>query len=200
MPGAPFDATSHERELERLAYARPVDGIDPAAAQAELADIAAARLAPAEIDWHEPSLPLVATPREKRFVAAAIVAAVVGASALAFAPISSLATFDLPQAGAPEWPGAGNRDERADTIRWLASSKGWDVFGFLTTGGNVCIASFEGVVSAGGTCTSRDVFGIIGLRLGMSRTAGDTTEYLSVLWGPTGGPQLSDAPLPLWKQ
>lgn len=195
-PGDPSD----ERELQRLAYSRPVDGVDPAAAQARLAEIAEARRPPPEIEWHTPSLPIAATRGHKLFIATAAAAALVLASTVAIAPRSSLVVFDRPQADAPVWPGGGLRDARADKIRWITSGNGWDVFAFITTGGNICVAGFEGRVSAGGACTSESVFEIIGLRLGMSRTVGDSTEYLSVKWGPAGAAETSERPLSEWSR
>ena len=198
MSGDSFGAASDERALARLAYSRPVDGADPAAAQAQLAALAEARRPPPEIQWHTPRMPTMATRRAKLLVAAATAVALGLASAAAFAPVSSLAVFDRPQPGAPAWPGGGNRDARADNIRWLTSGSGWDVFAFTTSGGNICVASFEGQVSAGGACTSEAVFDITGLRLGMSRIVDGSTEFLSVRWGPAGAVQTSDLPLTEW--
>lgn len=198
MPGAPFDDTSYERELARLAYSRPVDGVDPAAAQAQLAALAESRTPPPAIEWRLPRLPAVATRREKLLIATAVAAALVVASALAIAPVSSLAVFATTQSGAPAWPGTVEQDGSKDRIRWLTSSNGWDVFAFITTGGNICMASFSGSTSAGGACTSQEVFRSIGLRLGMSRLVGNATEQLNVTWGPTGGARVSDHPLAAW--
>ncbi|MBC7591515.1 MAG: hypothetical protein H7226_10800 [Salinibacterium sp.] len=193
MVGGSFDDASDEHELARLAYSRPVDGVDPAQAQAQLAALAEARNPPPEPEWHSPTLPAPPTRHEKLHVAVAAAAVVVIASALAMAPVSSLTVFGSAQSGAPTWPGQGGED-----ARWLASSNGWDVFGFVTDGGSICLASVEGPVSAGGACTSRGVFETIGLRMGTSRLSGESTEYLSVQWGPTGGARVSDLPLAEW--
>lgn len=198
MPDDSFDATSDERELARLAYSRPVDGADPAAAQTQLAALAEARKLPLEVQWRTPRLPTAATRREKLLVGAATAIALGVASSAALAPVSSLAVFDRPQSDAPVWPGASERDARADKIRWLTSGGGWDIFAFITTGGNICVAGFEGRVSAGGACTSEAVFDTVGLRLGMSRTVGESTEFLSVRWGPAGVVETSDLPLTEW--
>ena len=200
MPGDSFDATSDERELARLAYSRPVDGVDPAAAQEQLAALAEARRPTPESQWHTPHLPTMGTRREKLLAAAATAVALGVASAAAFAPVSSLAVFDRPQSDAPVWPGEVVRNAQADKIRWLTSGSGWDVFAFITTGGNICVAGFEGRVSAGGACTSEAVFDNIGLRLGMSRPAGNSTEFLSVKWGPDGVAETSDLPLTEWSR
>ena len=200
MPGDSFDATSDERELARLAYSRPVDGVDPAVAQAQLAALAEAHRPVPETRWLTPHLPTMATMREKLLATAATAVALGLASAVAFAPVSSLAVFDRPQSDAPVWPGEVMRDAQADKIRWLASGSGWDVFAFITTGGNICVAGFEGRVSAGGACTSEEVFDIVGLRLGMSRPVGDSAEFLSVKWGPAGVAETSDLPLTEWNR
>ena len=199
MLGTPSDAAEFERELARLAYSRPMDGVDPIAAQAQLAAIAESRRRPPEIEWQVPKLPATIPRGYRLAVAAAVVAALVGASLSASAPVASLAIFDRPQSGAPAWPGTADQGERADKIRWLASSNGWDVFGFITNGGNICLTSFEGTESAGGACTSQKVFATTGLRMGMRRVTGDNTQYLSVSWGPTGGVRLSGVPVPIWK-
>ena len=198
MSGDSFDVAADERELARLAYSRPVDGVDPAAAQAQLAALAETRRLPPETQWHTPHMPTVATRRGRFFVAAATALALALASAAASTPVSSLAVFDRPQSDAPAWPGGNTRDTEADKIRWLTSDSGWDVFAFITTGGNICVAGFEGRVSAGGACTSEAVFDTVGLRLGMSRTVDDSSEFLSVRWGPAGAVQKSDRPLAEW--
>jgi hypothetical protein len=198
MSGGSLDDTSDEHVLQKLAYSRPVDGVDPAAAQARLAALAEARTPPAPIEWHTPAVPARVTRREK-FVVGMAAAIMLGlASAAALSPVSSLVVFERPQEDRPVWPGGGMRDARSDKIRWIASGNGWDVFAFVTTGGNICVAGFEGRVSAGGACTSESVFDIIGLRLGMSRTVGDTPRHFSVMWGPTGGARVSDLPLAEW--
>ncbi|MBG6055396.1 hypothetical protein IWX81_001807 [Salinibacterium sp. CAN_S4] len=194
------DDTSDERELQRLAYSRPVDGVDPTAAQTRLAALAEARTPPPEIEWHTPPLPTAVTRREKVIVAVAASVALGLAGTVALAPVSSLVVFDRPQSDAPVWPGGGMRDARTDKIRWIASGNGWDVFAFVTTGGNICVAGFEGKASAGGACTSESVFDIIGLRLGMSRTVGDSAEYFSVRWGPAGTAETSELPLVEWSR
>ncbi len=198
MPAAPFDESSYERELQRRAYAKPVDGVDPAAAQAELAALAEARRPAPEIEWQPLDVPSAPTRRQKLVVIVALAVTLVAASALALVPAPSLMVFSFPQVGAPPWPGTIDRDERSDKIRWLTRSNGWDVFAFITTGGNICMAAFEGSLSSGGTCTSRDVFNIIGLRMGASRTTANGTEYLSVKWGPIGEARTSDLPLAQW--
>ncbi|MGV8896891.1 MAG: hypothetical protein ACOH10_06870 [Rhodoglobus sp.] len=199
MSAAPYDDPSYERELQRRAYSKPVDGVDPAAAQAELAAIAESRRPAPEIEWRPLSVPATTTRTQKLVVIAALAVTLAAASALALVPAPSLTVFNFPQIGAPAWPGGGDGDERTDRIRWLTSSNGWDVFAFITTGGNICMASFEGSLSSGGICTSKEVFMIIGLRMGMSRFTPDGAEYLSVKWGPTGGARTSDLPLSEWK-
>ncbi|MDJ0336389.1 hypothetical protein QMG83_14255 [Salinibacterium sp. G-O1] len=199
MSAAPYDDPSYERELQRRAYSKPMDGVDPTAAQAELAAIAESRRPAPEIEWRPLSVPSVVMRRQKLAVIVALAVTLAAASALALVPVPSLMVFSFPQLGTPTWPGGADREERADRIRWLASSNGWDVFAFTTTGGNICMAGFEGMLSSGGTCTSKGVFMIIGLRMGMSRINSDGTEYLSVKWGPTGGARTSDLPLAEWK-
>jgi hypothetical protein len=200
MASYSFDDTSDERELQRLAYSRPVPGVDPAAAQAKLAALAEARRPPPEVEWHPLTLVATDARREKLLLAACTAAALAVASVIAAAPVSSLTVFSVPQSGVPTWPEAAGDTVRSsrelgDDVRWLASSNGWDVFGFITTGGSICVATFDGAESAGGACTSRAVFEIIGLRMGTSRVRDGSTEYLSVTWGPTGGAQISDVPL-----
>ncbi|MBC7592058.1 MAG: hypothetical protein H7226_13580, partial [Salinibacterium sp.] len=121
MAGDSFDDVSDERELSRLAYSRPVDGVDPARAQAQLAALAEARNPPPEPEWHSPKFPASPTRHEKLLVAVAAAAAVVIATGLAVAPVSSRTVFSSAQPGVPTWPGQG-----AEDARWLASSNGWD--------------------------------------------------------------------------
>lgn len=170
-------------DLKRRAYGRPDDPDDVAAAQAALAALAKP---PEHVDAvSHPAAPTVASRRTLAGLAAGVVASLVLALVVTLSPRPSLAVFDRPQFGAPEWPGARSED---DAIRWLGRRAGWDVFGFITGGGNVCLTGFRAGRSAGGACTSREQFTIRGLELEIDR--GSAAEVLVARWGPLGDARL----------
>lgn len=171
-------------DLKRRAYGRPDDPDDAAAAQAALAALAEPPAEHVDADPH-PAAPTTARRRTLAGIAAGVVASLVLALAVTLSPRPSLEVFDRPQLGVPEWPGARSED---DAIRWLGSRAGWDVFGFITGGGNVCLTGFRAGQSAGGACTSREQFTIRGLELEIDRGSG--TEFLVARWGPLGDARL----------
>lgn len=172
-------------DLKRRAYGRPDDPDDAAAAQAALADLAEPPAEHVDADPH-PAPPAPASRRTLTVIAAGVVASLVLAIAVTLSPRPSLEVFDRPQVGVPEWPGARSED---DAIRWLGSRAGWDVFGFITRGGNVCLTGFREGRSAGGACTSREQFTIRGLELEVD--TGQDGQPLRALWGPAGDVRLA---------
>ena len=122
--------------------------------------------------------------RSRLLLAGAALAAVALATGIALAPTPSLDVFAAQQQGVPVWPGA---PAGADDIRWLGSLGPWDVFGLITSGGNVCVTAFVDGESGGGSCTSREAFGTTGLAL---ETSVGAKSFLSVQWGPKGGARL----------
>lgn|GEM_PF-4391911 len=176
-------------ELRRRAYGRPLSETDAATAQAELQ-----RLADGERDattWSPTRAPAVASVgrRGTLLLGAATLVAAALATGIALAPTPSLDVFAAPQQGVPTWPGAPAGD---DDIRWLGSLGPWEVFGLITSGGNVCVTAFGEGDSAGGSCTSRAEFAMNGLKL---RTSVATIPgSLSVQWGPRGDASLFDVP------
>lgn len=169
-------------ELLRRAYGRPLSAADAAQAQAALRELEGARMP----DLLPPARPpaVASVPRRgKLLLAAAALAAAALATGVALAPSPSLEVFAAEQHGVPAWPGARAGD---DDIRWLGTLGPWDVFGFITSGGNVCVTAFSDGASGGGSCTSDAAFSAHGLRL--------QTGTLAVRWGPVGGAQLDNAP------
>lgn len=182
-------------ELRRRAYGRPLSEADAAEAQAELRQLADSPEHDGDRD--APSLPPARVPavasvpaRGKLLLGAGALVAAALATGIALAPAPSLDVFATPQHGVPTWPGAPADD---DNIRWLGSLGPWDVFGLITSGGNVCVTAFAGADSAGGSCTSRAEFGVSGLELGTSSAT--VPGALSVQWGPRGEARLYDVPL-----
>ena len=72
----------------------------------------------------------------------------------------------------------------------LTPTPSLDVFGLITTGGNVCVTAFVDGESGGGSCTSREAFDATGLAL---ETSVGAKSFLSVQWGPKGGARLDSA-------
>lgn len=168
-------------ELLRRAYGPPVSAADAAAAQAELQLLAARDLMP---DPMPPvSAPAVASVplRGTLLLAAACLGAAALATGTVLAPDPSLAVFAADQYDVPQWPGAPAGD---DDVRWLGTLGPWDVFGLITSGGNVCVTAFAHGASGGGSCTSSTAFESHGLQLRVGSLAVD--------WGPTGAAQLDD--------
>lgn len=171
-------------ELRRRAYGRPVSAADAAEAQAALQLLADRDRMPEPPSPVE--APAVASPpaRSLLLLAGAALTAAALATGIALAPTPSLDVFGAPQQGVPAWPGA---PAGADDIRWLGSLGPWDVFGLITTGGNVCVTAFVDGESGGGSCTSREAFDATGLAL---ETSVGAKSFLSVQWGPKGGARL----------
>jgi hypothetical protein len=165
-------------ELLRRAYGRPRSAADAAQAQAALRELASPRM-PDPLPPAQPP-PVASVPRRgKLLLAAGALVAAALATGIALAPRPSLEVFAAQQHGVPAWPGAPAGD---DDIRWLGSLGPWDVFGLITSGGNVCVTAFSNGASGGGSCTSDTAFVAHGLRLQIGT--------LAVRWGPVGGAQL----------
>ncbi|CAN5395280.1 hypothetical protein BH11ACT5_BH11ACT5_22050 [soil metagenome] len=172
--------------LRRRAYGRPVSAADAAEAQAALQLLADRDRMPEPPPPVEAPAVASSTARSKLLLAAAALAAAALATGIALAPTPSLDVFAADQQGVPAWPGARAGD--AD-IRWLGSLGQWDVFGLITSGGNVCVTAFVDGESGGGSCTSRAAFGVGGLAL---ETSVGAKSFLSVQWGPKGEAHLDD--------
>ena len=169
-------------QLLRRAYGPPLSEADAAQAQHELRLLAERGRMPDPLP--PASAPAVASVplRGKLLLAAACLGVAALATGTVLAPAPSLAVFAAEQPGVPQWPGAPAGD---DDIRWLGTLGPWEVFGLITTGGNVCVTAFANGASGGGSCTSQQSFGRQGLVL--------HTGTLQVRWGPVGGAQLDDS-------
>ena len=172
-------------DLKRRAYGRPVSEADAATAQAELRRLSTPDAPPPAPVLPEPVASV--RPKQKLLLAVAALAAAALATGIALAPRPSLDVFAMPQSGVPAWPGARAAD---DDIRWLGSLGPWDVFGFMTAGGNVCVTAFLAGASGGGSCTSRANFAAAGLAFATSVSG----EDLTVAWGPRGAAVLDGGP------
>jgi hypothetical protein len=172
--------------LRRRAYGPPLSAADAARAQAALQRAADGDRMPRPLPPAEAPAVASVPLRGRLLLAAAALATAALATGIALAPGPSLAVFARPQHGAPAWPGATAGD---DDIRWLGTRGPWDVFGLITSGGNVCVTAFANGASGGGSCTSSTAFTMRGLRL-ETGTGGDR---LAVLWGPKGDALLDGA-------
>ena len=194
-------------DLKRRAYARPTSESDAAEAQALLARLATGEVViPVEPEAPRPGavrLQTVTIASPRAHVAIAVIALLCVAGAVtAPLPHNSLSVFDRPQdpvdLAAPAWAFRSGMESpfgaQEPSIRWLTDYHDAQVYAYLTPDGWVCLTLIQGA-GAGVSCASPGEFAEGGVILGYGTTGGDG-PWISVVWGPEGGPRFYEGTAP----